>query len=104
MARKVGRFNSYKKAYKLQCNLTHPNPRNMNDYFSESEGRLEVKSGPDDKWISESLVMTFDFFIHIVDAWNKEFAFGLDARIDDLVKRYLKKVGEINKKGEHEEA
>jgi len=96
MARKVGRLDLYQKAYTLQCNLAHPNPRNMNDYFSESEGRLEVRAGPDDKWISESLVMAFDSFVNIISVWNKEFEFGLETKLDDLVKRYSKKIGEIN--------
>lgn len=97
IARKVGRLDAYKTAYSLQCNLSHPNPRNINDYFTESEGRLEVNSGPDDKWISESLVATFDFFFHIISDWNEEFGFGLKSKLDDLTKRYSVKIKEINK-------
>ncbi len=96
MAKEVGRLDTYKTAYYLQCNLSHPNPRNINDYFAELEGRLEVNAGPDDKWIPESLVATFDFFIHIIDAWNEEFKFELKPKLEDLVKRYSIKMREIN--------
>lgn len=96
MAEKVGRLDTYKSAYHLQCNLAHPNSRNMNDYFSESEGRLEVNAGPNDEWIKSSLIATFDFFIHVVYAWDEEFEFGLKLRLDDLVKRYSVKVGKIH--------
>lgn len=98
MAEEVGRLDTYKTAYHLQCNLSHPNPRNMNDYFSELEGKLEVNAGPDYKWILESLVATFDFFIHIIDAWDEEFGFGLKPKLEDLAKRYSEKVREINTK------
>ena len=97
MAKKVGRLDTYKSAYHLQCNLAHPNPRNTNDYFTESESRLEINAGPDDKWIKESLVATFDFFIHVVYAWNEEFNFGLKLKLDDLAKRYSVKVGKTHK-------
>ena len=97
MSKEVGRLDAYKTAYHLQCNLSHPNPRNMNDYFSESEGILMVHAGPDDEWISNALVATSDFFIHIIDVWNKEFKFGLEDKLGDLVKRYSKKMGKINK-------
>lgn len=95
MAEEVGRLDAYKTAYHLQCNLSHPNPRNTNDYFLETKGELEINAGPDDKWIEESLVATFDFFFHIVDVWNREFAFGLEAEIEDLVKRYSTKIKKI---------
>lgn len=98
MAEEVGRLDAYKTAYHLQCNLSHPNPRNTNDYFTELNGEIEINAGPDDKWISQSLVATFDFFIHIVGAWNEEFKFSLEDKLDDLVKRYSKKISKINKK------
>ncbi len=103
IAEKVGRLDAYKTVYALQCNLTHPNPRNMNDYLSISEGRLEVNAGPDDKWISESLVATFDFLSCIIDAWNKEFKLGLEGKLDDLAKRYSEKIGKINKERDKNE-
>jgi len=104
MATEVGRLDAYKTAYYLQCNLSHPNSRNMNDYFYEPEGRLKVNAGPDDDWIPESLVATFDFFIHIIDAWNNEFKFRLEGRLDDLTKRYVKAMQEINTKRNQQDA
>jgi hypothetical protein len=97
MAKAVGRLDTYETAYHLQCNLTHPNPRNTNDYFVESNGTLEVSAGSDDKWISESLVASFDFFFHTISAWNDEFGFGLEKNLDDLAKRYSKKVSQISR-------
>lgn len=92
MAEEVGRIDIYKTAYHLQCNLAHPNPRNTNDYFSESGGRLQVNAGPGDDWVMQSLVAAFDFFITIVGEWNKEFKFALDDKLDDLVARYHQKM------------
>jgi len=97
MAEAVGRSDTYKTAYRLQCNLSHPNPRNTIDYFTESEGALEVNAGPDNKWILESLVATFDFFFCVINAWNEEFEFKLKPALDDLSKRFSAKMKEIDK-------
>lgn len=96
MARAVGAEDAYKTAYHLQCNLSHPNPRDVNEYFSERQGGLVVHAGPDNNWISQSLVASFDFFIRLVQAWNKEFNFGLESKLEDLVDRYGKEVGKTN--------
>jgi len=98
MAKAVNRLDTYKTAYHLQCNLSHPNPRNTNDYFVESNGTLEVNADSDNKWISESLVATFDFFFHTISVWNDEFKFDLESKLDDLAKRFSAKVNQINNK------
>lgn len=95
MTEKVERLDAYNTIYHLLSNLSHPNPRNMNDYFSESGERLKVNAGPDDRYISESLVATFDFFIHTIDVWNKEFKFGLKSTIETLAKRCGVGVGKL---------
>lgn len=95
IAKSVGRLDAYETAYNLQCNLTHPNPRNTNDYFVESNGVLEIDAGPDDRWVSESLVASFDFFFHTISAWNDEYSFSLKSKLDDLANRYSNTVNQM---------
>jgi len=92
---KVGRQETYKTVYHLQCNLAHPNPRNINDYFIGSGGIVEVNAGPSDEWIKPSLVATFASFLDIVVTWDEEFNFYLKPKLDDLAKRYAEKIEKI---------
>jgi hypothetical protein len=92
MAEEVGRLDAYKTAYHLQSNLSHPNPRNINDYFWEIKGNLEIDVGPSDRWISNALAATFDFFFHIIGAYNEELKLGFEQQLKDLSRRYSEKI------------
>jgi len=49
-----------------------------------------------ESWVSQSLVATFDFFSQIINVWNKEFKFGLEAKVDTLTKLYGVEVDKLN--------
>lgn len=89
-AHEVGLTHEYKTLYSLLCDQSHPNSRNTNDYFIDNQGVFEVNAGADVNWIRESLIATFQFFIIIVDCWNKEFKFGLDSNVQDINEKLIK--------------
>lgn len=98
MASEVGRLDNYKTVYALQSQIAHSAVRVMNDYVKDSGSGLNIMVGPGLNWIENDLVALFDFYYSIVGECDKLFQFGFDRRLDDIAKRYLSYVGEINNK------
>lgn len=98
MAVDVGRVDNYKTIYALQSQIAHTAVRVMNDYVKESGSGLNIMVGPGLNWIENDLVALFDFYYSIIGECDKLFQFGFDKRLDDIAKRYLDFVGDINNK------
>ena len=98
MAVEVGRVDNYKTIYALQSQIAHTAVRVMNDYVKESGSGLNIMVGPGLNWIENDLVALFDFYYSIIGECDKLFQFDFDKRLDDIAKRYLAFVGEINNK------
>ncbi len=88
MSKEVGRWETYKTVYKLQCILSHSESRSMNEYFKEENGSLIVDIGAKTNLIEQSLAMNFDFFFSIVEKANEVFSFGLEEPLKKVSERY----------------
>jgi len=88
MSKEVGRWETYKTAYKLQCILSHSESRSMNEYFKEEDGALVVDMGAKTNLIEQSLAINFDFFFSVIEKANEVFSFGLEKQLEDVSKRY----------------
>ena len=99
MAEEVGRLESYQTVYSLQSNIAHSSVRVMNDYLKLSEDGDGFVLDPTQtfNWVEESLVASFDFYLAIIDVFDKHFNLNLDEKLKDLANRYIEKVGKINK-------
>lgn len=98
MAFEVGRMDQYKTIYTLQSQIAHTAVRVMNDYVKDNGSGLNIMVGPGLNWIKNDLVALFDFYYSIVGECDKLFKFGYAKKLDDIAKRYLTHVGEINEK------
>ncbi|MEK7544095.1 MAG: SEC-C domain-containing protein [Patescibacteria group bacterium] len=98
MASEVGRMDHYKTIYALQSQIAHTAVRVINDYVKDSGSGLNIMVGPGLNWIENDLVALFDFYYSIVGECDKLFEFGYAKKLDDIAKRYLAHVGEINNK------
>ena len=98
MAEEVGREGAYQTVYYLQSNITHSTVRTMNDYVKAHDKGYTVDIGRGESWVQEDLVASFDFFLAIVERSNKLLRLGIAKQLNSLSKRYLGKVGRVNKK------
>ena len=57
---------------------------------------FEVSRG--ENWVEESLVVAFDFYYHILAAFNSHFKAGFDVKLSDLEDRYVTELSAINEK------
>lgn len=89
MAKIVGLLDLYETAYRIQCNLSHSNPRSSNDYFKEEGGRLILNSGPSDNLVTETLVTVFSCYLHIVMKINDYFNKGVGADIKKIEDEFV---------------
>lgn len=88
MAEDVGLLDLYQTAYGIQCDLSHSNPRAMNDYFKDENGQLILDSGPSDNLVKESLVTSFGSYYHILERLNDYFQKGYNAEIEIVEKEF----------------
>ena len=96
MAEIVGRSDAYETAYFLQCNIAHSAVSTAQEYMREDGDEISMDVSPSDNWVPQTLVMSIDFFLGIVEAWNEAFGFGLDEKLTDFKSRYTREVGKIN--------
>ncbi|MDD2681137.1 MAG: DUF5677 domain-containing protein [Patescibacteria group bacterium] len=89
MANSTGLLGLYETAYRIQCNLSHSNPRSSNDYFKEEGGRLILNSGPSDNLVTETLVTVFGCYLHIVVKINDYFNKGVGADIKKIEDEFI---------------
>jgi len=68
----------YFRIYTILCSLSHPNPRNLNDYIKIQDENLLLDAGPSDNFVRESLVLSVDMFFKIVKRFNDVFKKGFD--------------------------
>ncbi|OGF25280.1 hypothetical protein A2303_03135 [Candidatus Falkowbacteria bacterium RIFOXYB2_FULL_47_14] len=90
MASDVGFLDLYQTAYRIQCNLSHSNPRSMNDYFKEENGHLIINSGPSDNLVQETLVTSFHSYYYILMKLNNYFKKGHDTELRVIEKEFIK--------------
>ncbi len=99
MSEEVGRVEAYDTVYSLQSNLTHSAIRALNEYLQlDKKGGILVDTSESDTWVEETLVTTFDFFYHLIVAWDEECDLGLKESLDTISKEYVAEVDKINKK------
>jgi len=98
MAEEVGRSDAYKSVYRLQCQLDHNATRSVNEYSKQTQVGIEIQIGQSENWIEESLVIAFDFYYHILVAFNSHFKTGFEEKIGDLENRYISELSSINNK------
>lgn len=97
MAEEVGREDSYRTIYSLQCNMAHSAVSMANDYVKEVEGEITMDISPSENWVTQTLVASMDFFYFITRTWNSVFELGLEEKLDDLEKKYIDTVRKFNK-------
>lgn len=102
MAEEVGREGAYQTVYYLQSNISHSAARTMNDYVKAHDKGFTVDIGRSESWVQEDLVASFDFFLAIVERSNKLLRLGIAKQLNDLSKRYLGEVGQVNKRAEEQ--
>lgn len=98
MAEEVGRIDAYNTVYFLQSNISHSAVRVINEYVKEERGGCIIEVGQSKNWVQEDLVTAFDFFSIIVNKCNEMMNLDFDKQLNDLVKKYVKEVGQINKR------
>ena len=89
MSKEVGRFEAYKTVYKLQCILSHSEPRSINDYFKEENELLVIDVGAKTNLIDKSLIVNFDFFFAILEEVNEVFKLGLEEKFKEISTRFV---------------
>ena len=97
MAEEVGRADLYLTVYRLQSQLAHTAPRTMNEYITQEKDGFVIEVGQNEKWITETLVATFDCIYNIVGEFDKDLQLGFADRLDIIAKAYFESVGELNK-------
>ena len=101
MSEAVGLESIYMTAYRLMSDLHHSAVRTMNDYFSQgANGEIMADTAPSERWIQETLVSSFQFFIMIIDKWTDEFNLGLDDKLQKLSDDYVNNVRGLNVEAE----
>ena len=98
MAEEVGRVDLYLTVYRLQSQIMHTAPRVMNEYVVNDGKGITIEVGQNERWVEETLVTTFDCFYNIVGQYDKLLKLGFATKLDEIAKRYVEQVGEINKK------
>ncbi len=88
MAREINRWEAYKTVYKLQCILGHSEARSINEYVKEEDGVLVLDCSPNENYITQSLVSTFDFTYHIFLGASENFNWDT-AKLNVLEAKYL---------------
>lgn len=83
-------LNIYSTAYRLQCSLSHPNPRSSNHFFKETKDGLTLDAGPSNNFIKESLVSTFTAFFEIVNRVNIYFEKEFEKDIHEIGDEFKK--------------
>ncbi len=63
----AGRWSDYKTMYNLQCQLSHPSTRGMNDYFLRDAKNPIMHVGPSENYVEAVLVMSHDYFYSILE-------------------------------------
>lgn len=96
MAEIVGRSDAYETAYFLQCNIAHSAVSTAQEYMREDGEEISMDVSPNENWVPQTLVMSIDFFLGIVEAWNAAFGLNLEDKLDDFKNRYTQEVGKIN--------
>jgi len=98
MSEDTGLSEVYKTVYRLQSQLAHSDPRVVNEYVREENGKFIYDAGASERWVIEALVTAFHFYYLIAAYWNEVFSVGLNPKFDDLTKRYSAQVGNEGKK------
>ena len=98
MAKEVGRIDAYNTIYRLQCQLDHNASRSMNEYTKQSENGITYNIGQSENWVEESLVIAFDFYYHILIAFDSHFKTGFDTKLLEVENRYVTELSAINEK------
>lgn len=96
LASLAGRSRNYKTIYNLQCQLSHPSTRGMNDYFNRSQSDLIMNIGTSDNYVQESLVMAFDYFGSLLDISADFMSWKIQKELKGLLDRFEIAVKEIN--------
>jgi hypothetical protein len=91
MAREVGRWEAYKTVYKLQCILSHSEARSMNEYIKDDGDGFLIDLSPNENYIVQSLVSSFDFMYHILLGAFSVYKWDT-SELKDIEQKYLEAV------------
>lgn len=92
MAVGVSREQMYDTVFRLQSQLSHTNPRAVNEYVSEIDSEFVIEIGSSERWIDEALVSTFDCYYNIVGEYDKLLKLGFAKNWATLPKIISKKL------------
>ncbi len=99
MSEEVGERITYSSLYGMQSQLIHSQARAMNEYVEVVDSEFVINVGPSKKWVEESLVSAFDFFINVAKTYDNYHKLGLEKKFLKLEGRFKSKVEELNKEG-----
>jgi len=98
MAEFVDKKDLYLTIYRLQSQLMHTAPRTMNEYIKDNGKGYTIEVGQNDRWVEDTLVVAFDCMYNIVGQYDKLLHLGYAKQLDDIAKRYLQEVDNLNNK------
>lgn len=77
LSKLAGRLHDYKTMYNLQCQLSHPSTRGMNDYFTRGKNDLIMNVGPNENYVETVLVMSHDYLYSILEICDGYMKWGI---------------------------
>lgn len=80
----IGREDAYASLYKLQCNMSHNNPRTLNEYIERTADGYFIDTGSTQNMIDSVLVCAFDCFVTILHIASQQIGWENFKEINDL--------------------
>ncbi len=96
MARTIGRQHFYDTMYPMLSGLTHSDSLSFSNYYKESEDGFFVDAGESDNWVSESLIIAFDYMHLILSIVHDELDLDYEAKLNQLVNEFNQAVDKMN--------
>lgn len=90
MTKIIGHSDIYKTAYKIQCSLSHFNPRSSNEYFKEDGGFLLINAGASNNLVDVSLHSSAFVYLMILKKFNSHFSRGFEKDLDLIEEEFIK--------------
>lgn len=96
LSKLAGRLHDYKTIYNLQCQLSHPSTRGMNDYFTRGSNDLIMNVGPNENYVETVLVMSHDYLYSILEVCAGYMGWDVKDKLQQSRDECSEELGRIN--------